>query len=516
MKKLLYYTFLLLSGAVVLFACRKDLSTYDNNKIKGVSFDTTGHSSLSVFQFEKLQVTPDLDLSGLNEADLKYEWKINAGPRSLDYRVIGTERNLDFEVQLKPTIAGEFYQILYTVTDQKTGLEYVMAWPLTIRNSIGEGLVIAETADNATTDLSHIMSPLVTTDYTSESVKHNVFSAINEATIPGVLKQLRYTKLSGVGEIMMGISDNTIVAVKTLDYTLARLNEDLFFASVPGRTNQMIGGLTQSDVYVGNGKLTAVWLEISKKFGLPFDSKYVVPDHVALNGNSNYPVVVINFYDEENGYFVYQPSVSFGDKTMHPVPSVAQAPFDPTDLPGKVNLAAGVSQSGEFLHLLKDKSTNDIGLYVLNGGSNDENWNLIPPAPQAFYDLSAAPDIQNAIHYVLLDDQKVLYYATKSKIYAVLYGTSTPTFSERYSAPSGEEITTLQVYRQADYPKRVDGWDEPYISTNNKQLIMSTYNGTEGKVYILPMINFGVGNIDVPNIKVFNSFKRITAIGIQL
>jgi hypothetical protein len=35
-------------------------------------------------------------------------------------------------------------------------------------------------------------------------------------------------------------------------------------------------------------------------------------------------------------------------------------------------------------------------------------------------------------------------------------------------------------------------------------------------VYILPMINFGVGNIDVPNIKVFNGFKRITAIGIQL
>ena len=42
----------------------------------------------------------------------------------------------------------------------------------------------------------------------------------------------------------------------------------------------------------------------------------------------------------------------------------------------------------------------------------------------------------NAEGFMLLDDQKVLYYATKTKIYAVLYGTGTPTFSERYSAPS--------------------------------------------------------------------------------
>src|SRR5690606_30809176 len=128
-----------------------------------------------------------------------------------------------------PTKANEFYQVLYVVTDQTNGLQYAMAWPLTIRNSIGEGLVIATTADGVNSDISHIMSPLVTTDFASESVKRNIYSAVNEATIPGVLKQVRYTKLNAVGEIIMGISDETIVAIKTLDYSKVALNEELFF-----------------------------------------------------------------------------------------------------------------------------------------------------------------------------------------------------------------------------------------------------------------------------------------------
>ena len=512
MKKIFLYTLLLFTSVVLLNSCRKDLSSLNTDKINGVAFDTTGQGSLSVFQFEKLVVRPNLKMEGVNEANLKYEWKINNGPGLLDYQVIGTQRDLDYEVTLVPTKANEFYQVLYVVTDQTNGLQYAMAWPLTIRNSIGEGLVIATTADGVNSDISHIMSPLVTTDFASESVKRNIYSAVNEATIPGVLKQVRYTKLNAVGEIIMGISDETIVAIKTLDYSKVALNEELFFTPVPGRKNDQIGALTQSDVYIGNGKLTAVWLEISKKFGIPFDNKFTVPAHVALNGHSYGPAVMISYYDEVKGTFVYQPSIaSWGDRNSYELAATPQGAFDPANMQGKVNLAASVSQEGEFLHILKDRSSSDIGLYVIDGGAY-----MINPSPKAYFDLSAAPEIQSAERFVLLDDQKVLYYATKTKIYAVLYGASTPTFSERYTAPAGEEITTLQVYQQANYPKKDLNWDPPYIATNNKQLIMSTYNGTEGKVYILPMINIGLGNIDVPNIKTYNGFSRVTAIGVQL
>ena len=516
MKKLFLYTILICTSVFVLNSCRKDYSSLNTDKINGVSFDTTGQSNLSVFQFDKLTVKPVLKMDGIKESDLKYEWRLNVAPRSLDYQVIGTERDLEFEMKQAPTKANEFYQLLYVVTDQSNDLKYVTAWPLIVRNSIGEGLVIATSSDGVNSDLSHIMSPLITSDYTSESVKRNIFSTVNEKTIPGLLKQIKYTKLSGVGEIIMAISDETIVAIKTLDYSLAAMNEDLFFTPVAGRKNDLIGDLTQSDVYIGNGRLSAFWLEINKKFGIPFDNKYTVPAVVALNGHSNNPAVVISYYDEVKGVFVYQPAVSaWGDRNTYLLSSTAQSGFDPASIPGKVNLAAGVSQAGEFFHVLKDKNSNNVGLYVIDGGGYDDDWNFINPSPKSFFDLSAAPDIQNAERFVLLDDQKVLYYATKTKIYAVLYGASTPTFSERYTANSGEEITTLQIYRQADYPKRSPDWDPPYISTNNKQLIMSTYNGTQGKVYIMPIINIGLGNINIPNIKIYDGFDRISAIGTQ-
>ena len=515
MRKLFLYTILLCLSVFVFNSCRKDYSSLNTNKINGVSFDTTGQSNLSVFQFDKLTVKPVLKMEGVKESDLKYEWRLNAAPGSLDYQLIGKERNLEFEVKKIPTKANEFYQLLYVVTDQTNALEYITAWPVTVRNSIGEGLVIASSSDGVNSDISHIMSPLVTSDYTLESIKKNIFSAINGKMIPGLLKQIRYTKLNAVGEIMMGISDESIVAIKTLDYSLAAMNENLFFTPVPGRKNDQIGDLTQSDVYIGNGRLTAVWLEINKKFGIPFDNKYTVPSHVALNGHSNNPAVVISYYDEVKGVFVYQPAItSWGDRKSYLLSSLPQGAFDPASMPGKVNLAAGVAQNGDFLHVLKDKTSNNVGLYVVDGGRYDDDYNFIAPSPKSFVDLSTAPDIQNAQRFVLLDDQKVMYYATKTKIYAVLYGASTPTFSERYTTNSGEEITTLQVYRQADYPKKPIG-DPSYISTNNKQLIMSTFGGSKGKVYILPMINIGLGNIDVPKIKVYEGFDRISAIGTQ-
>ncbi|EOR96297.1 hypothetical protein ADIARSV_0532 [Arcticibacter svalbardensis MN12-7] len=515
--KITYSIYAFLALLIALSSCKDDLSTLDINKIPGVTIDTAGQSNLNIFQFEHLVITPKINADGLQLTDLSYEWKINISPGSLEYEVIGTTRDLDYEVRLKPTEANDYHQILYTITDNKTGLQYIMAWPLAVRNSISEGLVIAETADGINTDISHIMSSLVTPDYNQVSVKHNVYSSINNATIPGIIKQMRYTNLKANGEIMMGITGNSLVTIKTLDYTPGPKNEDMFFTVPDAIKPQTLTGVSQVDVYVGNNQMHGVWLAISSKFGLPFASPYAVPGHIALDRGNNYPAVMLSFYDEVNGRFIYQPSItSFGDRNMYPVPSKSGEPFNPGSLPNQVNLAAGVTTDGDYMHLLKDKSTGKVGLYIINAGRNDEDYNLIPPYAKAIYDLSNAPDINEAIHFVLLDDQKVMYYATKTKIYAMLYGASTPSFGLRYTAANAEEITTLQIYQQADYPFRSVDFDPPYLSTNNKQLIMSTFSGTEGKVYLLPMTNPGVGNIDISKITTYGGFKKITAIAPQL
>lgn len=511
MKKNILNILAVLLLVIVTHSCFEDTSSLDLNTIQGVEIDTTGVSSFSVYQFDNLKVEPNLSYEGLTESQLSYEWKINLVPNDTIYQVLSDTRNLDSEIAFPPTNPGYYHQLVYTVTDVDTDLKYIMTWPLTVLNNIGEGIVVAETADGTTTDISHIMSAAVTTDFEGESVKHHVYSKINGTTIPGLTKQLKYYQIYGKNAVL-GITDNMIYRIEPLDYTLAGTNNDLFYVAEPTYNPQALGQVYQGSLLINDGKLTSTYFGASQKFGTSFSSSYTVPDIIAANPIAN-PPVTINYYSEDIDKFVYQPSItSFGDRNRYEIPANPIGAFDPATQTNMVNLAAGTGTNGDFRHLLKNESTGAIGLYIFDGGVSVYP-DIIPPSPIAFYDLTNAPDIAQAKSFVFLDDQKVMYYATDNKIYAVLYATSTAVIQERYSVPTGEELTVMQIYQQADYPFRSSG---SYLPLNNKALMMATYNGTEGKVYLLPFINTGIGNIDTANIKTFTGFDRITALCSQL
>ncbi len=498
---------LLLLCLIGLYSCKKDLSTLDLNKIEGVTVDTTGMGVLQVLQFEKLIVKPDFK-SNIPDENLSYEWMITLAPNDTTKMLLATTRNLDAEVSLKPNAAGKYYQLYYRVSDKINGLQYITTWQLNILNSIGEGLVIASTKDGVNSDLSHIMSPLVTANYNLESVKYGIYSGTNGSMIAGIVKQMRFNK-----EVvaLFGITDNSVFRINTIDYTLAGMNDDLFFNHTGAFKPDALGALIQNDIFIENGKFTANYIGVSKKFGLPFDSKFTVPSQVALNASRNYPSTVLNFYDEVKGHFVYLRSASsFGDRNMYAFKSVSGYSFDPANVPNKINVAAGLGVEEEFLHLLKDKNTGKLSLYVFNKAVDDYP-DIIPSTPKAMFDLSQAPGINEAKNFVLNDAQRVMYYTSGNKIYAMLYGSSTPVFEERYTVAAGEEITTLQVFQQSDYPTS----EGPFLSTNNRQLILSTYNGTAGKVSIIPIKNLGTGILDLAGVKTYDGFAKITAIASQ-
>ena len=133
-----------------------------------------------------------------------------------------------------------------------------------------------------------------------------------------------------------------------------------------------------------------------------------------------------------------------------------------------------------------------------------------PPSPKQVIDFSDAPGIATAHHFVFADDQRVLYYVSGNKVYAALFGTSTLTVQERYTLPAGAEVTELKIYQQAEYPA-IDAT----IPTNNKVLIMATYEGEEGKLTLFPMLNLGIGNLDIVNRKEYTGFGRISAVAPQ-
>lgn len=507
----------ILAIAAVYAGCRKDDSSLAVNKIPGIVIDTSGMSSLSVYQFSNLVVKPKLINEGIEEKDLRYSWRISLLYNDTTTAELSTERDLDAEIRFKPSNPGQELHLTYAITDTKHDLKYIMKWRLTVRNNIGMGLVIAETDGNGHSDLSHIMSPEVTMDHSGESVKYGVYSSLNGGMLDGVVKKMKYTTMRD-GNGIFALTDNNIYRITTLNYLRTGKNEELFFAPFPIVKMQNIYDSYQNDVLVVNGKLIPTWQAITRKWTAPLDNTLELPDILAINsfsGNQGVggydPPYVVNFYSEDLGYFVSISGLTqFHDKTPVRAPIQANQAFNANDLPGKTNLAAGITVDRGFLHILKDKTSGAVGMYLFNGGAPADGAGTHLPFPLSYFDLSSAPGIGQATNFTILDDQRVFYYASGGKVYAVLYGGATPVVEERFTAPAGEQITTMDIYRHPGYPLLAS-----YIATNNRVLIVSTYN-TEGKVYLFPMQNIGLGTLDVANANIFNGFRKITAITPQL
>lgn len=496
----------------LISACRKDDSSFATNKLPDLSFGYTPGEALSVYQFNTLQLDPKINYGGADKTKYSFTWMINPDPRDTTFITIGESEMLNYEVSFTPNTGTYYHTLKLYVTNTENNLQAIHYWRLTVLNNMGEGLVIATTSDNLTTDFSHVMSPEVTTDYTEVSIKKNILSGVNGSGIDGLVHDLYFANVRGGNRVYALTSDN-MYAYNTLDYSFVGDKSELFVTPPPALKPSSFYYCYQNDVYVGNDMIYYGWFATAAKIGVQSLYANPIPGIIALNPNSvntgTYdPAFRIHYYDEVNGKFGYiQGPFAFSDKTQNFAPSEEHNGVNAGNYPGKVNIAAGISVDRGFLHVLKDKTTGEYELLVFDGGINNYGEPYIAPKPIKKIDLAGSPDIANATKFVLLDDQNVMFYATANKIYAVIFAGATSIVEERYTVPAGESITTLDIYRQYGYPNQAS-----YISTNNRQLILSTYNGTEGKVSLLPLINLGAGNINIGGIKTFNGFDKVLSI----
>lgn len=516
MKKIKSILWLLVLMVALMSACKKDLSTQNDNPIAGVTLDKEGVNTLSVIQFDKLVINPKLNFNGADESKFNYQWRVTLQNNDTTSRVLSNTKNLDAEISMIPTGATQSYVVTFIATDKENGLKYITSWPLSVVSSIGEGLVVATTSDGLNTDLSHIMSPLVTPNYTNDRVKFNIYSgANNNTTIKGLVKGMRFTGAlrlvpRGTVNTLFAITDNSLTRINTVDFSLVGSNDNLFYTPRTTYNFQALNGKSQADIFVESGKLTIAYHAVTDKIGIPLDIQANIPGIFALNRITNNTSISLNFYEETKGKFMYLPAASsytFQDRNAYTHTDQNVAVFNPGNLPNKTNVAAGLGVNEEFIHVLKDKTTAKLNMYVFDKGEYAAA--TVAPSPKANFDLSTAPGIATATNFVVLDNQRVVYYTSGNKIYAILYGGATPIFEERYTVPAAESITTLQIYQQSDYP-----WGTTFLLSNNNQLVMSTYAGAagSGKVYILPMINLGVGNINLAGVKTYTGFDKVTAI----
>ncbi len=138
------YFILLFAAVVSLCGCFRDRGNYDyrdvNEAVIGnAGFDTVYDVRTSV---DRLVIEPQIrfTLDGSYSGDYTYSW-VAVGQNFLRGQrfVLGTQRNLDYEVRL-----GQDSYILYLkITDNSTGLEFSRGVPLNVRSIYSVGLLLA-------------------------------------------------------------------------------------------------------------------------------------------------------------------------------------------------------------------------------------------------------------------------------------------------------------------------------------------------------------------------------------
>ena len=515
-KNNIYKLLLLLFITTVLQSCFEDETTYDSNKFDEVVVDTTGMPEVNILQFETLKIEPNIQ----TEADpsaLTYTWKVNAEVRDTTMTIIGVEKDLEYEVVLPISKPGESYNLCLIVTDNVNEINYITRWSLTVKNALGQGLVVADSKDGSKTDLSLIMGEKITKEYDYDETKihYNIYSTFNnDACIDGVVKKMLQRNIYGVMSLL-AITDNSILRITTEDYTLFTKDDGMFYLDYGTYDPGNIYAFNQNDIYVENGSLFCTWLGVSDEFNVPKDNPQYFPDIMAVN-HFLYPKCALTFYDEAAGKFGYVPKLTSSQVNLFE--ESLDTEFNPVNVPNKENLEAAVSTNSDFIHVLKDKTTNNVEMYIFNQGVTtygEPGYGV--PVPEKRIDLSSAPEISSASNFVICDDQNVIYYTAGNNLYSIVYSSSTPSISLRYASDC--EITTLQMFNEVNYP--IQYYDEnwsliPFISTNNNHLIMSTYDGNEGKVLIMPIDNLGIGTINQDGIEEIGGFGKISAITPQL
>ncbi|MHC1779070.1 MAG: PKD-like family lipoprotein [Bacteroidales bacterium] len=533
MKKSIFLPIILSVAIIALGGCFTDKSSLDTNKLKDMVIETP--SMPTILRVEYLQeVTFDPTVKFGNATnpttDVKYRWQINQTPGSTDLVEIGTERVL--KTTIKNMILSAAYTLIFTAIDEKHGVEYQRAWPLFVSSSFREGIVVADTRDGASSDLSLIMDNDITTSYTAGlNVKYNIWKTTTGSTHPALIKNLTYTlhKPSALltKNVITAIFENKDIKMYDCqNYSVYKTAEKIFPGISSSFEPQAFYTINNSSwVLVANNKSYVIYNNQGHtSFMLPASGVNYSDNAILAADNSGGSGPYALWFDNNTGKFhaitmTFTTPATSGEYTT-------QGVFNPNNLPGRRMVATDVSVDGYTPgFLLKNTTTNNYELYTISFAYYDANWNSIPSAPKLRVDLPAelTPILNSAVSVFFAMFDPIMYIATPSKIYAVKFGGGVVSYSEKYTAPAGEQITKAKLFVQGRYRLHRKDFDvlngpifEAPLALNTKAVVVSTSKGQyEGFVYVLPYGTPGTGDLNSAQAKKYSGFGKILDFTIQ-
>lgn len=540
------YKFLSLIICVVsafgIMSCTDDDSTLATGGIQNVNIQTPGLSdTLRVGYLDTLNISPVVSQGeNAGTSDLSYLWEIadQSGTRNIEFDTLSTTK--DLHAVISNDVNPSPYILRLTVTDNANGgLEYSKLWYVLVRSTFVDGIVVSSTYDGTTSDLSLVMDKDVTVGFTGDAkLYHNILFNRSGSSCGQLMTQLThsvyggsYTSNSSERELYAIGADGTLYRYNTENFSLdgtSREDNNEVFSYVGNNTKFERTFIANSFLFAVSDKGTyLMYTPTANIFAIPNSTVSAYPiDNGAVAARSrdanNYGVF---WFDNEKGKIVsLSNAAGYMFFALDDDLSATSGVFDPNALSGYRAIAAGFPSlnTNEPAFLLRETSTGKYYIFTLSQYT-EEVWNsdyteMISPAQKpAAQSKIGIPEagkqlLDNAVSVFFAQNQRILYIATADGLYAINFNGQTPEVysTAKFTPAPGEKITSAKIFVQGSFNVGLTmaPTDQlPY--TYNAVLVATTNSNNEGKLTLLPMTQFGTGNLDASKAVTWTGFGRI-------
>lgn len=462
---------------LTLSGCLKDNSNKDVKPINEITIsDTTAVAA--VLQFDTLTVKPDIKESiPVGDKGLVYEWSIHQNDSEDAYPVyiLDSTRYLHQSIRVKPGI----YRLIYKVTVKASGVSYFKFFNLKVINRFSEGWLVMEDLSGKT-DMTIILG--------TDTSFHHIFTELNKDYTLNNPLQVATTNHYGDKSVWMFGADNAI----ELEYTqMTKLTDyTRWFWETPAVFHPQKFRQINTGVYIliNNGLLHARFAG-----GFPGDVKYL--NTLPFPGGkgddyyfSSYTGVgpqpytdektpyTAFFYDTKSKGFVYLSGASLIPSLVAFSAPQAGSYFDMRNI--GLDLLAMDQGNASYLNNAIFKDNGNIYLYQIDANRSD-------PAIAKKLITGDAPELATFSKMTSSRKLQQIYFLVNNNIH--LYDIPSGKARVIKAVPAGEQVT--------------------YLQCTGNDVMVGTWNGTEGKLYRYKISPLG----DFQDVKVFTGFGKIVS-----
>ena len=506
--------FLLLYMAFVAMSCYEDHSAKDFKIVKPIVIEFAGaETAVKIFQFDTLEINPIIYKNGVSDENLTYEWKIQGN----EYPETVLSNKMTFREPISAAPNSTAYDLILTVTDKTTDIQEFSRISVTVESSLGEGLLVADTRDGETGDVSLIMSMNFTRGLLEKNTRfyRNVYSSVNQHNLNGLVKDMQ-SFVKSASRTLTILTDKDIYRIDPFEFADWEMNNDLFFVPIDGDfrpKNMMVWDYWGVEFLNVSGKVyprNSSWGNLYYNFYMytPDLADYDVSQMIVCG---TYYYAVPYAFDENKNRFLqvnsrYDGFLQFREQN----PGLL---FDVNDVGAYDAIYMGEGENAQLMTVFKAEKGNDYWLAAMQTKEEDTGSNL----PKGRYVLTNCPGINEAVGFAASPISTDFYYATKDQIYTIALGDSQNVTAEsRYIVDRERdgEITSLTMWRGEYGRMNVSSeTSSTGMTTQNAQyrmLIVTTYKEStgEGKVLTIPIVKLTSGTLE-PNREIHGRYEGV-------